>query len=525
MSFLTQIKKKLMALFKIQPAEPQSIYIQEDLSLENYFLLNRIIYRGKATELRQMFSQIPDNNTFWGNVSNKDRKIHIPIPSSIIDYYSNTITADINDISIKDEKINEIYFEIAKDNNLLKVIEQALKNVLIVGDGAFKVSYDTAISKYPIVEFIPGDFVDYKYNRGRLQEVIFYTDIKENKKNYRLAEIYGYGYINYELFDEYGNRLSLDVTEQTSNIQNITFDKSVIMAVPFKIFESVMFANRGKGLLSDKIEIIDSLDEVASEWLSAVRKGRVTKYIPESLIPRNPETGSLDTYNFDFKTEFVKVAGSMEEGKDQIQIVQPTIDYQAFNNSYKAYLDMLLQGVISPATLGIDLAVNSTAESQREKEKITIQTRSKITAELTEVLKILVNTLLNVYNIANDTKINEYEVSVSFGEYASTDFASVIDAISKAHQAGVMSIEQAVDELYGNTLTEQEKADEVQRIKDEQGYEELDPSLVGDSEEINTEEETITEESPTVNIDGEKIKELVDQLGRKDLKDIYNKLP
>jgi hypothetical protein len=140
MSFLTQIKKKLMALFKIQPAEPQSIYIQEDLSLENYFLLNRIIYRGKANELRQMFSQIPDNNTFWGNVSNRDRKIHIPIPASIIDYYSNTITADINDISIEDEKINEIYNEIAKDNNLLKVIEQALKNVLIVGDGAFKLS-------------------------------------------------------------------------------------------------------------------------------------------------------------------------------------------------------------------------------------------------------------------------------------------------------------------------------------------------------------------------------------------------
>lgn len=490
MGFIEQIKKKIMALFKITPATPQSIYIQEQLSLENYFLLQRIIYRGNAYELQQMFSQVPSNNSFWGNVSNKDRKIHIPIPSSVIDFYTNTITADLNSITV--DEAQDIYDEIAKDNNINKIVETALKNVLIVGDGAFKISYDTSISKYPIAEFISGDYVDYKYNRGRLEEVIFFTDVKENKKTYRLAEIYGYGYINYELFDEYGNRLSLDITDYTSNLKPVTFDKAVILAIPFKVFESAMYRYRGKGLFADKVEIVDSIDEITSEWLSAVRKGRVTKYIPESLIPRNPETGALDTYNFDFHTDFVKVAGSFEEGKDQIQVVQPDINYQAFITSYENYLDLLLQGIISPSTLGINVSAVATAASQREKEKITIQTRTKITAELTSVLKALIETLLNTYNIAQNKKVQEYNVSVKFGEYANTDFGTVVETVSKAKMSGIMSIEQCVEELYGDTLSDEEKQQEIERIKAEQGYEELDPSLVGDSEETIEEEETTT---------------------------------
>lgn len=531
MNLVETIKKKIMALLKIQPAVPQAIYIQERLSLENNILKNRIWYRGDASEISQFFSQVESSsNNFWAKANSKIRKIHLNYVSSVIDTYTNIVLSDLNSIKLDDNKVDELFEEIAKDNNLNKIIENAVKEALIVGDGAFKVSYDTNLSQYPIIEFIPADYVDYSYNRGRLKEIIFYTDITENKKKYRLAEIYGYGYINYDLFDEYGNKLSLDVTEYTSNLENITFNNTVIMAVPFKIFESSIYKYRGKGLFDNKTEEIDALDEVASQWLDSIRKGRVKKYVPESLIPRNQETGALNYSNFDFADDFVKVAGSFEEGKEQIQVIQPTIDYSAYENSFKTYLDMLLQGVISPATLGVDLAKNSSAESQKEKEKITLAIRQKITTELTSALQNLVQVILNTYNIVNNKPISEYEVTISFGEYANTDFASVVETVAKAHQSGVMSIEQCVEELYGDTLTEQEKADEVQRIKDEQGYEELDPSLVGDSEEVveeetTTEEETNTEKGPTVNIDGEKIKELVEQLSRKELKDIYNEFP
>ena len=528
MSFLTQIKKKIMQFFKIEPAQNYSVYIQERLTLENDILKNRLIYRGDISELMQFFSQIENTgHSFWGDVNYKARKIHLPYVSSVVDLYSNMVTSDLNTITVDDEKTQELFDEIADDNKLKKLIEKAVKEALITGDSVFKLNYDTTISQYPIIEVIPGEYVDYEYNRGRLQSVIFYSDIKENKKNYRLAEKYSYGSIEYFLYDEYGNRLSIDVTEQTANLQTITFDPNLLLAVPVKFFDNPKYSNRGKALFDSKTDIVDALDEIASDWLDGVRKGRVKVYIPESLIVRDPESGSFITTGMEFQDNYVKVAGSMEEGKDQIQTVQPDINYSAFTNSFTSYLEMLLQGIISPSTLGIDISAQSTAESQREKEKVTLFIRQKITSELTDILKTLVQTMLNTYNIAHSKKLQEYEVSVSFGEYASTDFSSIVETVSKAKMSGIMSIEQCVNELYGDTLTDEEKQEEIERIKEEQGY--VDPSLIGDSEEMieETEEDnmSVTNKFPTVNIDGEKIKELTEQLGRKELKDIYNKLP
>lgn len=61
------------------------------------------------------------------------------------------------------------------------------------------------------------------------------------------------------------------------------------------------------------------------------------------------------------------------------------------------------------------------------------------------------------------------EVSVNFGEYANPSFESQVETVSKARQGGLMSVETSVDELYGDSKSEDWKAEEVQRIKEEQG--------------------------------------------------------
>lgn len=69
--------------------------------------------------------------------------------------------------------------------------------------------------------------------------------------------------------------------------------------------------------------------------------------------------------------------------------------------------------------------------------------------------------------------------SITFGEYAAPDFGSVVDVVSRAKLSGVMSIEQAVEELYGDTWTDEEKAKEVQRLKEEQGLVETEEPMTG----------------------------------------------
>jgi len=126
---------------------------------------------------------------------------------------------------------------------------------------------------------------------------------------------------------------------------------------------------------------------------------------------------------------------------------------------------MCLQGIISPSTLGIDLKKTDNAEAQREKEKTTLYTRGEIIKVLSKVIPLLVDTALKVYDNMSSRLPKDYVATVSFGEYASPDFGSVAEVVGQAKSLGIMSLEQAIEELYGDTWTDEEKALEVKRIR------------------------------------------------------------
>ena len=146
-----------------------------------------------------------------------------------------------------------------------------------------------------------------------------------------------------------------------------------------------------------------------------------------------------------------------------------------------------LQGIISPSTLGIDLKKTDNAESQREKEKVTLHVRGKIVDALNSALPELFKTILQCDDIMNGNNPGEYEVSVKFGEYASPDFGTTVETVGKAKQYGVMSLETSVDQLYGDTWTDEEKEAEVERLKLEQGVQDLEePGLTMKAGEFET---------------------------------------
>ena len=74
----------------------------------------------------------------------------------------------------------------------------------------------------------------------------------------------------------------------------------------------------------------------------------------------------------------------------------------------------------------------------------------------------------------------EYVATVSFGEYASPSFDNLVETVGKARLQGIMSIEQAVEELYGDSWTDEQKGEEVLRLKAEQGMIEVEEPAVKD---------------------------------------------
>lgn len=361
----------------------------------------------------------------------------------------------------------------------------AVSGALALGDGAFKISIRPD-NQYPVLDFYEADHVEFVRNGRKIKEIKFYTKYEKNNRDYRLEETYGIGYIDYKLYDEYGKELPLGEIEEIKNLSYTTFDGNFIMGIPMIIFPSVKWPGRGKALFDGKTDNLDALDEVISQWMDAVRKGRINRYIPEDMIPRNPENGEIIEPN-DFDNDYIAIGTMKLEGsKNEINVSQPDIKYDAYLSSYASFLDLVLQGIISPSTLGIDLKKTDNAESQREKEKITLHTRNTIINTLSTVIPELVEKMMMVYNLMYGKKAAEYEITASFGEYASPDFDTTVETVSKGKTGGIMSIEAAIDELYGDSKDEDWKSEEVKRIKEEQGIISLeDPAINQAAEPFN----------------------------------------
>lgn len=470
------LTKAAIKLLNIQPAQDKTITIRETLTYQGNVLKNRIWYRGDPSELDQFFKQsaydMVSMSRFWAAVPSQDlniRKIHSGLPAMVADRLSDIVVADIDGIDLSSEEQNNLWGEISQDNKFNETIGKAITEALVCGDGAFKITIDTDITKYPIIESYSGEKVDYNYKRGRLFEVIFYTSYSKSNKDYTLIETFGKGYIKNELQDSYGRPVPLTTLEETATLQDVTFEGNFIMAVPLKFFNSPKFEGRGKSIFDTKTDAFDALDEIISQWIDAIRDGRVKQYIPEDLLPKNPVTGEIIKPN-PFDNKYIATGSSLaEDAKNEISMQQAQINYEAFIESYSNAIDMCLQGIISPSTLGIDLKKTDNADAQREKEKTTLYTRGKLVDTLTEVIPELIQTVLMVQDILSEKAPGEYEATATFGEYASPSFDTVVDTVGKAKSYGIMSVEKAVEEMYGDTLTDEEKAEEVQRIKEQNG--------------------------------------------------------
>lgn len=500
MGFTDNLKNRIRAFLEIEEKEDFRLKIRNGLDFDANAIINKIWYNGESNELTQLYSYTksirPDDKyKFWASVGTSGlelQKRHTGIAGTIVDTLESVVMTDFNGFSFDSEsKVNEEFWNaIAEENGFEEMIKEAVKDMLIIGDGAFKISIDPQISQNPIVEFWAGDKIDVRLRRNRLDEIVFKSLYKQDHKDYELHEIYGRGYIKYELYND-GVEYPLDTIDALKDLVTVTFDGGVLdendkvvkrgghmLAVLMKFGSSGRWKGRGQSIYHRKIDNFDALDEAYSQWMDALRKGRTKEYIPECLIPRDPNTGQLRKPNA-FDNAFVATSTDMSEGaQNRIVTETPTIQHDAYLSTYITALDLCLQGIISPSTLGIDTKKLDNAEAQREKEKTTLYTRNKIIDVLSVALPELVNATLACKMTMESKPIEDIEVSLNFGEYANPSFESQIETVGKGRTQGILSIEASVEELYGDSKEESWKKDEVKRLKEEAGIVEVEEPAV-----------------------------------------------
>lgn len=469
-----KIKQMIRNWLEIQPSIGDSITIQEVNTFAGNCFRNELWYRGEATELHQYYTQVDDlmeNTKFWAATSSTGvnfRKIHTGLPALIVDMLADIIIDALNKIEIANNSdAQKIWEKIQEENNFKDLVKQAIIDVFVDCDGAFKISYDTDISQYPIIEFYAGPNVEYEYRRGRIVAVIFKTRYKKDKGNYLLIERYSKNGVSYKLFLN-NKEVSLSELDETKGLKTI-IDNGFMMAIPMMFSKSKKYKGRGQSILEKKIDDFDSFDEVWSQWIEALRDNKTQTYIPEDLLPMDANGNLMKPNTWDKR--FVQVNSTTSEDKsDKVIRVSGDFEYEKMLQGYITALDLCLQGLISPSTLGIDTKKLDNADAQREKEKVTQYTRNKVIRVLEKVLPALAKISMMTYDKFNKKTIVEYEATVDFGEYSSPSFEATVETISKARPGQViMSIERSVEELYGDSLTEEEKEEEVKRLKEEAG--------------------------------------------------------
>lgn len=483
MSLGEKVKNMIKSWLDIQPARPQVFRIDERTDFNTECIKNKIWYRGDSHELASFFSQLPySEDMFWAITQTAEirmKRLHTGLPKLLVQTIINTVITDYSGDDGKEEE----WIDTKKENNFdSDLLKEVLTGLLVIGDGALKINYDFEISSNPILEWKDGECIDFIYRRGRIQEVVFNSFYQKGHKTYKLEEHYGYGYITYKLLDG-DKEVEISTIDELKNLKPVSFDKSMIWAVPIFRGKSIKFKGRGESIFTGKYDAFDSLDEVVSQWLEAVRSGRVKTYIPEDLIPRDEDNGELLVSN-PFDNKFIKVeSGGGENDERKITTTQPEIPTEQYLQSYITFLDLCLQGLVSPSTLGIDNKKLDNAEAQREKEKTTLYTRGTIIDILSDFINRTHITVINSHNAINKKALVEVkDINSKFGEYNNPSFEAQIETIGKGKQQGIMSIEASVEELYGDSKDEDWKQKEIERLKSEQGIAEIDEPAVNEDD-------------------------------------------
>jgi hypothetical protein len=132
---------------------------------------------------------------------------------------------------------------------------------------------------------------------------------------------------------------------------------------------------------------------------------------------------------------------------------------------------------LSPTTVGLPNfeSIDASAESQREREKSSLRTRNRKLKLWQPFLIDLFERVLKYDDYLNNRQ-GEYFIEVVFNEYGDFSREGKIDIIAKAVAGNVMSIEQAVKELYPE-LTPEEQNQMAVSIKLENGVPLLQQNL------------------------------------------------
>lgn len=441
-------------------------------------------------------SDTRNSKTYFWSVAAMEadvKKTHSGVPKTIaktliniLDYpdfkvMKDKVNEDTRKIeSVEDEAATKRLLDIFEDNQLETLVKQQQEPMTwTMGDGVFIVLQNKEISDKPVIEFIDARNCAFEIVSNRITKVYTRKYFSDGNDSYMLLEERGTemiegartAYIKSDLFrlsnetDRHiAAHVSLDTIEDTKDLKPhigvVGMDK--ILAVPV-LYDFEPISGRGTSMFNEKMDLFDDLDQVLSQGANAVRLSTPVEEIDESVLETDNNGQVIIPKRFDrryisFKNKGVNTIG---EAGSAITSNVPQIDFAKYSNEALAILNNIITGLISPCTIGADISRKDNAEAQREKEKQTMFTRAALIKLQTIAFKDLANIVLKFDDVGHKRKAQDYDIVVDYEEYGNPTFDAKLQALYPAFVAGAISAEKYVDELWGDSLTDDEREKEI----------------------------------------------------------------
>ena len=473
-----------------------------------------VLYGGDSDEILNFYTRANaiDYNTdplmnrnkksyFWAVSATEDdiKRTHSGQPRNIVDTEVNIVgIPKISGI----EGVNKKLTKILEDNDFYdQLIQEARPFTLVEGWGAWKINWDSDFRDTPILLYYRADAVDFIYRSNQLMAIIYRDYFQdEDGKNYILFEtrrlskqrdsITGITspclVIEKELFRMNGdsNVLTPVDLKDLPQLRDVT-PKYVIsnfnrfLGYPCRYFKDNNGDLPGRSIFTGKTDLFDDLDQCLSQAANTVRRSTATEVWDTNYLEKDDDTG-LPIMPHSFDRKYVQFRGAMTgdgtNASTPVQVTQPNLDIGQYSVEATNILLQIISGIMSPATLGIDIAKKDNAEAQREKEKVTIFTRNTIIHQEERCLKMICQDLLCAEELMRTGRLTnkEYDITVKYDEFADSSWEAKLETVLTAWQGGIMSDKMAIDTLYKDTLSKEDKDREI-RFLENQRKQEMSP--------------------------------------------------
>ena len=315
---------------------------------------------------------------FWGErvpVGEKRSKLHVPLASEIAQVSADLLFGQPPSITSKDEVVQARLDDLISDEAGSQ-LHEAAETCAALGHVYLRVGWDRDVDPDgPLISVVDADAAYPTYKYGRLQDVVFWREWRENGTVLRHFELHEVGVVWHAAYlgddRNIGRQVPLDAHPETSDLAEsgmVADDRrdgsGIETGIPMLDVVGIKNARSrnwrhlpaardlGRADISGVEGDLDALDDCFSSWMRDIRHGRSRIHIPGYMLDdKGPGQGA----SFNMDREMYVALNISDEEKVQPISTQFAIRWEEHSETARALVERIVSGAgYSQQTFGMD---------------------------------------------------------------------------------------------------------------------------------------------------------------------------